>query len=60
MAPNHQEETNQKLSIDLTALQAKVHNGIPVIHAKMDHIQEQLSNQIAEVNSTLQQFMNKF
>jgi hypothetical protein len=60
MAPTHQEETNQKLNTDLTSLQAQVNKDIPSIHAKMDYIQEQLGSQIVEVNSTLQQFMNKF
>jgi hypothetical protein len=60
MAPTHQEETNQKLSIDLTFLQAQVNKDILTIHEKMDLIQEQLGSQIVEVHSPLHQFMNKF
>jgi uncharacterized coiled-coil protein SlyX len=48
MAPTHQEKTNQKLNNDIT-----------VIHAKMDHIQEQLSSRTKELHSTLQQFLSK-
>jgi hypothetical protein len=59
MAPTHQEETNQKLSIGLTTLQAQVNKDIPTIHAKIDLIQEHLSSQIVEFHSTLHQFMNK-
>jgi hypothetical protein len=40
MVPTHQEETNKKLNNDLIALQAKVSNDIPTIHAKMDYIQD--------------------
>jgi hypothetical protein len=53
MAPTLQEETNKKLSTDLTTLQAQVNKDILTIHAKMDLIQEQLDNQIDEVHSTL-------
>jgi hypothetical protein len=52
MATTRQEENNQKLSNDIISLQEKVHNDIHVLHAKMDHIQEQINNQIVEVNST--------
>jgi hypothetical protein len=60
MTPTRQEETNQKLSTDLVALQAQVSKDIPAIHAKMDLIQEQLGSQIVEVHSALHEFMNKF
>jgi low affinity Fe/Cu permease len=60
MAPTRQEETNQKLSIDLVVVQAQVNRDILALHAKMDHIQDQLSSEIKEVNSALHQFINKF
>jgi hypothetical protein len=60
MDPNCQEETNQKLSTDLTTLWAQVNRDILTIYAKMDHIQAKLGIQIVEVHSTLNQIMNKF
>jgi hypothetical protein len=60
MDPTRQEETKQKLSTKLTALQAQVNREIPTIHAKMDFIRERLGSQIVEVHYALHQFMNKF
>jgi hypothetical protein len=48
-----------KIYIDMNSLQAQVNREIPTIHAKMDHIQDQISSQIVEVHFTLNQFMKK-
>ena len=71
MAPTHQEETNQKVSIDLASLQDRLNKDIPTIHEKTNIIQAQLHNTISEVkdhlggqinavHSTLHQFMTRF
>jgi uncharacterized coiled-coil protein SlyX len=48
MALTHQEETNQKLNNDITA-----------IHAKVDHIKDQLNIRMDELHSTLKKIMTQ-
>jgi hypothetical protein len=59
MAPTCQEETNQKIHIDITTLLTQLNRDILAIHAKNDHIQDHLNSQIVEVHSSLNKFMNK-
>jgi hypothetical protein len=60
MDPNHQEETNQKLGIELASLQNQVNRDILTIHAKMDYTQDQLGTQITEGYYALNEFIQKF